>query len=228
MTVGDLTRSVVPETAGLSVDYEASIEAAGAQRSWSPEWLWDYFTDGDDLDAVVAVDEPTRRGLPCRRSPPRSSGRPARARSGSCRAGSKVTQPRVGTALDPAAAAAALDAAYLVDAADRPAVSFPMVPLAPDIDDADVRAAVDGFANPAMSAPVVLTFGGARVRLTPRAVRRRPVARSRSDGALVPVLDTERLDALVAGAGLRQRGPGRRHGAAGRRAAPGGAGPSRA
>ena len=198
VTVGDLSRGVVPETAGLSVDYEASIEAAGPQRSWSPEWLWDYFTEGDDLDAVVTVDGPTREAFLTALAA--EVERPAREGAVGLVSGRvKVTQPRVGTALDPDAAGAALDAAFLVDASDRPPVSFPMVPLPPEIDDADVRNAVDTFANPAMSAPVVLTFGDARVRLTPTEYAD-ALSLEPQDGALAPVLDTARLDALVAGA----------------------------
>ena len=56
MTAGEVQRGIVPGAAGLSVDYAASVAEAGAQRSWSPAWLWDYYNGGDDLDAVVAVD----------------------------------------------------------------------------------------------------------------------------------------------------------------------------
>ena len=51
------TEEVDPEQAGLAVDYAASVEAAGGEESWEPGRLWDYYTGGDDLDAVVTVDE---------------------------------------------------------------------------------------------------------------------------------------------------------------------------
>ena len=50
-----------------------------------------------------------------------------------------------------------------------------------------------------MSAPVVLTFGDARVRLTPTEYAD-ALSLAPQDGALAPVLDTARLDALVGGA----------------------------
>ncbi len=49
--------SVDPTVAGLTVDYAASVEAAGGGRSWAPDRLWDYFTGGEDLDPVVTVDD---------------------------------------------------------------------------------------------------------------------------------------------------------------------------
>ena len=57
-------------------------------------------------------------------------------------------------------------AAYLTD--DPTAVVDLRRAPTPDIDDADVRAAVNDIANPAVSAPVTLAFGDSRVRLQPR------------------------------------------------------------
>ncbi len=50
-------RRIAPEDAGLSVDYLASVAEAGGKQSWIPSGCWHYFTGGDDLDAVIAVDE---------------------------------------------------------------------------------------------------------------------------------------------------------------------------
>ena len=49
--------SIEATEAGLAVDYEASVAEAGGEESWDPVRLWNYFTGGDDLDAVVTVDE---------------------------------------------------------------------------------------------------------------------------------------------------------------------------
>ena len=46
-----------PAEIGLSVDYAASVAAAGGEQTWDPRRLWDYYTGGDDLDAVVEVDD---------------------------------------------------------------------------------------------------------------------------------------------------------------------------
>src|SRR6478735_2266843 len=51
--------TIAPADAGLSVDYDASVAEAGGEESWAPDRLWTYYTGGDDLDAVVDVDEPS-------------------------------------------------------------------------------------------------------------------------------------------------------------------------
>ena len=71
-------------------------------------------------------------------------------------------------------------------------------PAQPDIDDADVQAALDEFANPAVSGPVTLVFGKSPVRLPPRDFA--PALGMRAeDGELVPELDEEKLGELVEG-----------------------------
>ncbi len=57
VTVGTRTIEVTPEEAGITVDYPASIQAAGSGGSWSPLDLWDYWTGGSRLDPVVTLDE---------------------------------------------------------------------------------------------------------------------------------------------------------------------------
>ncbi len=191
-TVGEEEElAIPPEDAGLSVDLEASLDQTGAGRSWSPEWLWRYFTGGEDLDAVVAVDEPTMAAFLSQVS--EDHGRPARDGS----VGFDGTQVRVrqalsGSHLDTDAARQALVDTFLTDAP----VELPMVDDLPEIDGADVRAAVDDFANPAVSGPVTLRFGGAEVVLGPAeftaALSLEPV-----DGELVPTADPKVVSALV-------------------------------
>jgi vancomycin resistance protein YoaR len=192
VTAGEATRSVLPETAGLSVDYAASVAEAGARRSWEPRWLWDYFTGGDDLEPVVSVDEAAQEAFLS--SLGEEVGTPAREGTVRfVRSGFRVTEARTGETLDMEAAAEAIRAAYLTEPS---AVDLPMVTVQPDIDASDVAEAVNGFANPAVSAPVTLVFGDARARLTPRdyapALSLEP-----QGGELVPVVDTDRLGAQI-------------------------------
>ena len=79
------------------------------------------------------------------------------------------------------------------------APSSTITELAPDIDDADVRDAVDTFANAAVSGPVTLKFGSSRVRLTPREYGAALSLEPR-DGVLVPTVDADVLVPLVDGA----------------------------
>ena len=187
------TLRVLPDEAGLDVDLAASVEAAGGGQSWDPARLWDYYTDGDELPAVVDVDE-TRMSafldeLDQRVSVPARDGRVEF--KGTRLA---VTQPREGQVLDREAAAAALEEAYLAEGGA--VAELALATSEPEIGAGDVRQAIDEFANPALAAPVTLRFGNEEIRLLPRdyasALRLRP-----DDGELVPALDREQLHRLV-------------------------------
>jgi vancomycin resistance protein YoaR len=190
--VDDSEETVIPSEAGLSVDYAASVADAGGEQSWHPSRLWDYYTGGDDLDAVVTVDDAalqaTIDGLT------ESVGTPAQDGSWAFAKGKvRETDPVVGRGIDPDAARTAILAAYLTD---DTSAELSMTDLQPVIDDADMQAARDSFVNPASSGPVTLLFGDSKVQLGPRdylnALRLDPV-----DGELVPGLDTDRLASLV-------------------------------
>ena len=191
VTVDGATDSVSPEEAGLSVDYDASVEQAGGEQSWEPARLWDFYTGGDELDAVVEVDEGAMEALVERLAG--DLGTEPTDGAVSFRKGEiVVTDPVAGEAIDPDEAREALVASYLTD--DDAELS--LAPSQPDIDEADVQAALDDFANPALSGPVTLLFGDSRIRLTPREFG--PVLGMKAEGgALVPSLDTEKLTRLV-------------------------------
>jgi len=192
VSVGDRTEDVTPEDAGLSVDYLASVAAAGGEQSWDPQRLWDYYTGGDDLDAVISVDESAVDSLVERLGADLGS-EPSDGAVDFRRGEIVVTDPVVGEGLDPEAAREALEAAYL---SDETTVELTLTDVAPDIDAADVQAALDDFANPAVSGSVTLVFGDSPVRLQPRQFVR-VLGLKAEGGVLVPELDTERLTALV-------------------------------
>ncbi|HEX6149859.1 VanW family protein [Nocardioides sp.] len=186
------TLSVDPAEAGLRVDYEASIEAAGGGRSWRPGRLWDYYTDGDDLPPVLDVDESALdtavEELASDAGTPARNGQ-VRFRDGRV----DVTEPRTGQAVDVDAAREAVTSAYLSEGSPA---ELTLTASQPEIDQADVQRAVEEFANPAVSGPVTLLFGDSEVRLAPRvyadALRLRP-----QDGELVPGLDRKALTKLL-------------------------------
>lgn len=194
VTVGGDTESVTPAEAGLSVDYVASVAAAGAGRSWDPEHLWTYYTGGEDLDPVVGVDEVRMQALLDRLGT--DLGRPARDGAVRFTDGAvRSVAPRVGEQLDPDATRAAIEAAYLQD---DPTVELSLSAAQPDIDAGDLQEALDGFANPALSGPVTMVFGHSPIQLHPRdyadALAMRP-----ENGELAPDLDLEKLTKLVDG-----------------------------
>jgi vancomycin resistance protein YoaR len=186
------TTEVRPDEAGLSVDHQASVEAAGGGRSWAPDRLWDYYTGGDELDAVVTVDEAAmdrtvQRVVESAGTDPRDGA--VTFDDGRVR----VVDPRPGEAVDPQHVRDALVAAYLQE---DPTAELELVPAQPAIDSSDVREALEEFANPAVSGPVTLLFGDSRVELLPRdfapVLRMVPV-----DGELEPRLDRKALAELV-------------------------------
>lgn len=192
VSVGGREFPVVPDDAGLRIDAEASVDAVGAKKSWSPRWLWNYFTGGEEQDPVVVVQESRLSGV-LDQIDSATSTAPRDGQVRLTRTGVKVRDPRTGQALDREAARAALVAA--VESGDD-SISLELVTTEPEIDAADVQAAVDGFANPALSAPVTLRFGDSPVRLSPR--RFAPVLSLRPvDGTLQPQVDEAKLAALV-------------------------------
>jgi vancomycin resistance protein YoaR len=194
VTIEDQTEAILPEDAGLSVDYTASVAAADAEQSWSPGRLWEYFTGGDDLDAVVVVDEAAMQATIAGLT--ESVGTPAQDGSWTFADNRfQAIDPVVGRGIDAAAAQDAILAAYL---SDDPAAELAMTELQPEIDEADMREAQESFVNPAMSAPVILLFDDSRVLLRPRDYLQTLSLEPR-DGELEPTVDVERLSTLVDG-----------------------------
>lgn len=193
VSVDGRATTLTPAQAGIGVDYAASVAGAGGDQSWDPSRLWDYYTGGDDLDAVLTVDEPTLAAALDRAA----TDRPAVDGTVTFEGDQiQTTAPRTGLALDADEARAALEAAFLSGQSD---VELTRQQSQPDIDAADVQQALTDFANPAMSGPVTLVFGESRVRLQPRdfgaALALRP-----EGGTLVPDLDERALTTLVDGA----------------------------
>lgn len=190
--VGGRDATVDPGAAGLSVDYAASVADAGGGRSWSPGRLWTYFTGGEDLDAVVEVDETAMTAAlddltESYGTPPRDAG--VRFKGTKIR----TTDAADGEAVDPDAGRDALVAAYLTD--DSRA-ELPLVATAPEITDDDAQTFIDTFANPAVSSPVRLEFGKSPVLLRPGDYTAAIDVVAR-DGQLVPEVDAKVLDRLV-------------------------------
>ncbi|MEO6512703.1 MAG: peptidoglycan binding domain-containing protein [Nocardioides sp.] len=192
LDIGGKKTRILPAEVGLGIDYVASVQQAGAGDSWEPERLWDYYTGGSELAPVVTVSEMTMAdyltGLAV------DSG--VAPRDGGVRFESQrveVIDPRPGRTIDPKQAQEAITAAFL--STDRTA-RIDLVPSAPAIDDADVREAVQKWANPAMSGPVALDLTQQQVRLQPRdyaaALSMRAV-----DGTLQPHVDARTLTRLV-------------------------------
>lgn len=191
VTVEGTEKTLSPMEAGLSVDHDASVEQVSGRDSWRPSWLWDYFTGGDDVDAVVAVDEQKLRSSLTSLTDSKDE-QPVDGSVGFKNGEVVVEQAQTGVGLDPEGSADALSAAYL---SDEP-VELPVEKLQPDIDASDVGTAVDEFANPAMSGPVRLRFGDTTVRLAPDEFGA-ALSMVPKDGVLVPQVNRKKLFGLV-------------------------------
>jgi vancomycin resistance protein YoaR len=180
---------VDPAEAGLDVDIDASVEQAGGGRSWIPARIWDSLTGGDDFDAVVTVDRDALaqelKGFT------REVDRPAREGRVMFKGDAAVArQPRDGEVVDLDAALDAVQDAYLAE--DAAPVELPVVADEPEISKDDVSEAMSEFANPAVSAPVVIALAGERIVLRPQDYTP-ALSMEERDGALEPALDGKRL-----------------------------------
>ena len=184
---------ITPVEAGLSVDYEASVARAGGERSWHPGRMWDYFTGGEDLDAVVTVDEDSlRKALdPLVK---KVAQKPVEGDIKFVRGRTRPRLPEVGRQLDREAAAAAVSGTFLAE--DERVAQVSVREVEPEISRKAVRTAMKQFARPAMSAPVTLVLGDEDVVVRPKAYSR-ALSMKAEDGALVPAVHKKKLMAAI-------------------------------
>ncbi|MBS44065.1 MAG: hypothetical protein CMH83_13060 [Nocardioides sp.] len=180
-----------PAEAGLSVDYAASVADAGAGSSWHPADLWTHYTGSSDRDAVVTVDQAALDAA-LDTVDAEVAIAPVEGAVGFRSGEIRTRTPEDGTALDRAAARSAVLAAYLTGESAQ----LTTTAVAPEVDEDDVRRAVDEFANPALSAAVVLRFGASRVRLDPEDYVT-ALSTTEDGGELRPEVDVDALAALV-------------------------------
>ncbi|QCX26757.1 VanW family protein [Nocardioides jishulii] len=202
LVVGDEKRSVTPAEAGLSVDYAGSIEAAGGGSSWAPERLWTYFTGGHDLDAKVDLDEAAFDGL-LDELGEEYGNLPVEGAVTFVDGRIRTTDPEPGQAIDAEVARKAFLTAYLGPSQE---VELELEQQQPEIDEADVAAALNDFANAAVSEPVELVFDETTVRLSPRDYSK-AIALETVDGVLQPKLRPKQLKAVLADALAGDGGP---------------------
>ena len=151
------TSEVSPAEAGLTVDYAASVDAAGGGRSFDPRKIFRVLTGGSSTNAVVLVDEEKLdaavQNLAGTVDQPR--------RNAALKyAGTKVKQTaaRPGVTLEQTAAATAIENNFLH--ATSP-VELPAEVVEPDVTDAEANQVRRNVAEPAVSAPIKVKAGGA-------------------------------------------------------------------
>lgn len=189
VTSGDEVATVDPAAAGMSVDYDATVDAAGG-ASLNPITLLRQLAGRNAVEPVVVVDA-TAMASTLDTLAERFDQAP---RDGAITFSDGVAQQvdaAAGLALDRRAAQAALTGAY---ASGSRSVDAPVETAEPQIGQAEVARAMTELAAPALSGPVRLTVGGKSIDV--------PVA------TFAPYLSTrverDQLELAVDGQGLRK------------------------
>jgi vancomycin resistance protein YoaR len=184
VNVGGSTYDVDATKAGLSLDTEATVAAAGA-GSWNPIRLARAVFGGHDIEPVRQVDAAAlERAVTALAK--RADGA---VRDGAVRfSGAKVTvvQPRTGVKLDRSGAAQRISQGWLLT---EGAVQLPAKKTEPAVSAGEVRRVLSDFAQPAVSGPVTLSVGGRDVVVPPAAIGAALSVAADGDGRLQPTLD---------------------------------------
>lgn len=185
---GDDRFEVTPSDAGLALDVDASVAAAGGARSWDPRDMLALVVGSRERAPVLTVDEKALASavaaigegvdVPVTEALITFRGAEPRTR-----------QPKDGLTIRKDDTARLIQDEYLVQ--DEPA-DVPTAAVEPAVDAAGLREAVTAIAEPAVAAPVTIKVGEQRVSLPVTAyapaLRVEPV-----DGAMTAVIDPERL-----------------------------------
>ncbi len=197
---------VSPAQAGLGVDWDATV-AQATGRVWNPAELVSRLTGATvEVDPVVTTDDAamssavTEIGKAVKAKPVE----PTIAYSDSAKV---LFEPgSVGTTLEPAGAAAAIQGAYLVAYPYSP-VALPVTTTAPAVSDATAQQVVDTVAKPAVALPITVAVSvaadkqGAKPDVTTMAVSEAEIATiltfAPSGSTLAATVDGKALRALL-------------------------------
>ena len=189
VTINDKTTQVQPAEAGLSVDFAASVDAAGGGRSFDPRQILKVLTGGSATTAVVVVDEAKLsaavQGLAAGSDQP-----PVDASLAYKKTKIRQTAAQPGVTLQQETAATVLEDSYLVNSG---AIPLPADLVQPEITDEEADLVVENFAEPAISASIKVKAGGAGTfKVTPEMIAG-AITFTPQNGTLEPVLDADEL-----------------------------------
>jgi vancomycin resistance protein YoaR len=188
VTYGDgRTSGVDPATAGLAIDYRASVIAAGAGTGWSLQRLWEVASGGGDQRAVVTVDE--QKMQTALDTLEQGIAKPPVNGTIVFQGGKASGVPgRPGLVMDRSAARTMLVQRFLHQGSQK----LPTRVSAPVVTADEVNRVVGTFGGPAMSGPVTIVLAGHEV-VAPPALFGRALSMQVQDGRLVPQVDGEVL-----------------------------------
>ena len=190
LTVGEKDAQLKPADAGLTVDYAASVEAAGGGKSLNPVRIVKTLTGGSPVDAVVLVDQPKLQATVGQLASKTFNHEPVDAALAYKGTKIKQKQAREGTVLQQDAAAATVTSSFLKMTGP---VALPADITQPAITNDEADKVVADFARPAVSAPITVDISGAgSFELSPRMLAG-SISFLPQDGNLVPALDEKKL-----------------------------------
>jgi len=191
LKAGESKFTVAPADAGLTVDVDATVAAAGAGRSLSPARIWHALTGGDAVKPVVEKDDARLKAAIDKLSA--QVNRPATEGTITFKGTTPVThQPAPGLQLDAAKAPAAVIAAYPSDGNPK---DLPVGVTQPKAGTDAIKKALTDFAEPAMSGPVRLSVGSKSVELEPAEIAP-ALTLTAQEGQVIPSLRTKSLEPL--------------------------------
>lgn len=178
---------VVPDQAGLSVDYERTIEQAGAGKSWKPTHIWSVLTGGRPVDPVVVVDQPALDRTT--QEIARAVDRPAKDATVAVR-GVEIarTDGEQAVTLRQPDVATGLESAYL----KRSEVPVPVTRTDPQITTAEADEVVEKWVKPTLSGPVKIDTGRGVFEVTPAMIGSATSVAAR-DGKLAGEVNVDKL-----------------------------------
>ncbi|MEU6687808.1 VanW family protein [Streptomyces sp. NPDC046832] len=190
--VGDRTGRIDPRRAGLSYDVEETVDRAARTGADPVSVFGWFFRSGGDIEPVVHLDEGKARA---------ALGKLAHGLDQKVRDGAvsfdhgqvRTVAPRTGYALDVNAAVEPLRESFLGGSGS--ATVLPARETRPKVTADEVRRAVRGFAEPAMSGPVTLTAAGRRFTVGQDTLGEHLAMRADGSGGLRPELDAKGLRA---------------------------------
>ena len=182
---------VVPADVGIGLDYPATLREVGAHTDWRPEHLWSHYTRSRDTSPVLDVDEAALTSA----FNAISSKFAERGVEGTIDFSKGMAKPvygRSGLRVDRDAMLA-----LLREQLTEPRLAeLPTERSDPHVSSAAVRRAMRHFAEPAMSAPVVLRIGPASV-IAPPDVVGQALTMLPNEGQLQPIVDGTKLIRLL-------------------------------
>ncbi|HEY3923812.1 MAG TPA: VanW family protein, partial [Acidothermaceae bacterium] len=191
LTVSGQAFALDPATSGLTVDPAAALVARG-RRDPTPAGLWKALFAHPKLNLAVAVDN-AKLGAAVTALNSKIVGGGHDGGIEFHGATPVAIAPVTGLAIEHDQAVAAIKAAYLMSTAP---VALPVETVQPSVSAAAVQQALTTIAQPAVASPITLAAGPNSVQVSPAVIAANLTFRA-SGGALVPVLNTEGIEASV-------------------------------